>query len=216
MPLLELIDVSKEFRVRSRGLFQGARVLHAVSDVSLSVFPGETLGIVGESGCGKTTMGRMTVGLERPTGGSVSFDGQDIGAIRGAEFRMRRRGLQMMFQDSWAALDPRMPVSSLVAEPVAAQHVGSRSEWRAAVAELLDAVGLPTDASRRYAHEFSGGQRQRIAMARALALHPRIIVADEPVSALDVSVQAQILNLMRALQARYGSHMSSSRTICRC
>ena len=204
VPLLELADVSKQFGVRSRRLFQRAGAVQAVSGVSLTVFPGETVGIVGESGCGKTTMGRIMVGLERPTTGSVLFDGQDIGAMRGAEFRVRRRDLQMMFQDSWAALDPRMPVSSLVAEPLAAQHVGSRPERRAAVAGLLDAVGLPADAGRRYAHEFSGGQRQRIAMARALALHPRIIVADEPVSALDVSVQAQILNLMRALQARYG------------
>ncbi len=202
--LLELTDVSKQFSVRSKGLFQRAGALHAVSGVSLRVFPGETLGIVGESGCGKTTMGRMMVGLERPTSGSVMFDGHDIGAMRAAEFRTRRRDLQMMFQDSWAALDPRMPVSALVAEPLAAQHVGSRAERRAAVTELLDAVGLPADAARRYAHEFSGGQRQRIAMARALALHPKIIVADEPVSALDVSVQAQILNLMRALQASYG------------
>src|SRR6266542_5658189 len=148
-------------------------------------------------------MGRMMVGLERPTAGSVMFDGQDIGTMRSAEFR-RRRDLQMMFQDSSAALDPRMPVSSLVAEPLAAQHVGSRAERRAAVTELLDAVGLPGDAGRRYAHEFSGGQRQRIAIARALALRPRVIVADEPVSALDVSVQAQILNLMRSLQDRFG------------
>ena len=162
------------------------------------------MGIVGESGCGKTTMGRMMVGLERPTSGSVIFDGRDIGAMRGAEFRARRRDLQMMFQDSWAALDPRMAVSSLVAEPLAAQHVGSRVERRAAVAELLDAVGLPADSARRYAHEFSGGQRQRIATARALALHPKVIVADEPVSALDVSVQAQILNLMRAPRTRPG------------
>jgi peptide/nickel transport system ATP-binding protein len=204
VPLLDLANVSKDFRVRSRRLFQGAGAVRAVTDVSLAVYPGETLGIVGESGCGKTTMGRMMVGLERPTAGSVTFDGHDIGTMRGAEFRARRRDLQMMFQDSWAALDPRMPVSALVAEPLAAQHVGSRTERRAAVTELLDAVGLPADAARRYAHEFSGGQRQRIAMARALALHPKIIVADEPVSALDVSVQAQILNLMRALQARYG------------
>jgi peptide/nickel transport system ATP-binding protein len=204
VPLLELREVSKQFRARSRQPFRRAGALHAVSGVSLTVFPGETLGIVGESGCGKTTMGRMMVGLERPTAGSVIFDGLDIATIRGAEFRTRRRDLQMMFQDSSAALDPRMPVSSLVAEPLAAQHVGSRGERRAAVRDLLDAVGLPADAGRRYAHEFSGGQRQRIAMARALALHPRIIIADEPVSALDVSVQAQILNLMRSLQARYG------------
>jgi peptide/nickel transport system ATP-binding protein len=202
--LLEVTNVSKLFRVRSRRPFQRAAAVHAVSGVSLGVHPRETLGIVGESGCGKTTMGRMMVGLERPTAGSVIFDGQDIGAMRSAEFRHHRRDLQMMFQDSWAALDPRMPVSSLVAEPLAAQHVGSRAERRAAVTELLDAVGLPGDAGGRYAHEFSGGQRQRIAMARALALRPRIIVADEPVSALDVSVQAQILNLMRSLQDRFG------------
>jgi peptide/nickel transport system ATP-binding protein len=202
--LLEVADVSKLFRVRSRRPFQRAAAVHAVSGVSLGVYPRETLGIVGESGCGKTTMGRMMVGLERPTAGSVIFDGQDIGTMRSAEFRRRRRDLQMMFQDSSAALDPRMPVSSLVAEPLVAQHVGSRAERRAAVTELLDAVGLPGDAGRRYAHEFSGGQRQRIAIARALALRPRVIVADEPVSALDVSVQAQILNLMRSLQDRFG------------
>jgi peptide/nickel transport system ATP-binding protein len=203
-PLLELNDVSKLFRVRSKRVFRRAPAVHAVTAVSLSVYPGETLGVVGESGCGKTTMGRMMVGLERPTTGSVIFEGSDIAAIRGAEFRRRRRDLQLMFQDSAAALDPRMTVASLIAEPLAAQHVGSRAERRATVAELLDAVGLPSDVGRRYANEFSGGQRQRIAMARALALKPRIIVADEPVSALDVSVQAQILNLMRSLQARYG------------
>jgi peptide/nickel transport system ATP-binding protein len=203
-PLLELSGVSKHFRVRSRRPLGRAATVHAVSDVSLSVFPGETLGIVGESGCGKTTMGRIMVGLERPTAGSVRFGGRDLAGIRGSTFRHLRRDLQMMFQDSAAALDPRMTVSSLIAEPLAAQHVGSRTERRAAVAELLDAVGLPADAGRRYASEFSGGQRQRIAMARALALRPKIIIADEPVSALDVSVQAQILNLMRSLQARYG------------
>ena len=202
-PLLELSGVVKRFTLRSRGPFQGGRVLHAVSGVSLSVRAGETFGIVGESGCGKTTLGRMIVGLERPTSGSVSFDGRDLGAQRDTEFRRSRRDLQMMFQDSAAALDPRMPVSALIAEPLAAQRIGTRRERQAMVTELLDAVGLPREAARRYPHEFSGGQRQRIAMARALALKPRVIVADEPVSALDVSVQAQILNLMRSLQDRY-------------
>jgi peptide/nickel transport system ATP-binding protein len=178
--------------------------VHAVSGVSLRVDEGETVGIVGESGCGKTTLGRLVVGLERPASGSIRFDGHDLAALRGSDFRRRRRDLQMMFQDSAAALDPRMPVSALVEEPLAVQHAGRRRERRAAVADLLDAVGLPADAGRRYPHEFSGGQRQRIAIARALALRPRIIVADEPVSALDVSVQAQVLNLMRSLQERYG------------
>jgi peptide/nickel transport system ATP-binding protein len=202
-PLLELDGVVKRFSLRSPLPFQRGRVVQAVSGVSVSVRAGETFGIVGESGCGKTTLGRMIVGLEQPTSGSVRFDGRDLGAQRGAEFRRHRRDLQIMFQDSAAALDPRMPVSALIAEPLAAQHVGTRRERRAMVAELLDAVGLPSEAAGRYPHEFSGGQRQRIAMARALALRPRVIVADEPVSALDVSVQAQILNLMRSLQDRY-------------
>ena len=145
-PLLAVTDVSKEFRVRSRKLFQRPGALKAVTGVSLEVYEGETLGLVGESGCGKTTMGRMMVGLERPTAGQVMFGGQDIVAMHGSEFRRRRRDLQMMFQDSSAALDPRMPVAALVAEPLAAQHVGSRAERRAQVAELLDAVGLPADA----------------------------------------------------------------------
>jgi peptide/nickel transport system ATP-binding protein len=196
--------VVKRFALPSAVPFQPGRVVHAVSGVSLTVRAGETFGIVGESGCGKTTLGRMIVGLERPTSGSVAFAGRDLGRLGGAEFRRRRRDLQMMFQDSAAALDPRMPVASLIGEPLAVQHAGSRRERRDMVAGLLDAVGLPREAGRRYAHEFSGGQRQRIAIARALALNPRVIVADEPVSALDVSVQAQILNLMRSLQREFG------------
>ncbi|MET9312118.1 dipeptide ABC transporter ATP-binding protein [Kribbella sp. NPDC003505] len=196
--LVQLSDVHKRFRVRAN------RSVQAVGGVTLTIAAGETLGIVGESGCGKTTLGRMLVGLERPSDGSVSFDGRDLSAQTRAGFRRRRRDLQMMFQDSAAALDPRMTVAALIAEPLVAQGVGTRRERRHTVAELLDAVGLPPDAAERYPHEFSGGQRQRIAMARALALRPKVIVADEPVSALDVSVQAQILNLMRSLQQRFG------------
>jgi peptide/nickel transport system ATP-binding protein len=202
--LIELTGIDKRFHLPAAVPFRPGRVVQAVAGVSLTVRAGETFGIVGESGCGKTTLGRIIVGLERPTSGSVVFAGRDLGTLRGAEFRRRRRDLQMMFQDSAAALDPRMPVSALIGEPLAVQHVGTRRERLGTVAELLDAVGLPREAGRRYAHEFSGGQRQRIAMARALALNPRVIVADEPVSALDVSVQAQILNLMRSLQRQYG------------
>ncbi|TCN42067.1 peptide/nickel transport system ATP-binding protein [Kribbella orskensis] len=202
--LVQLFDVHKKFGLRSRRPFGPKRAVHAVSGVTLTIAAGETFGIVGESGCGKTTIGRMLVGLERPSSGSVTFDGRDLAAQGRNVLRRRRRDLQMMFQDSAAALDPRMTVAALIEEPLVAQGVGTRRERRRTVAELLDAVGLPPDAAQRYPHEFSGGQRQRIAMARALALRPKVIVADEPVSALDVSVQAQILNLMRSLQDRYG------------
>ncbi|MDX6293465.1 MAG: peptide/nickel transport system ATP-binding protein ddpF [Kribbellaceae bacterium] len=201
--LVTLDAVEKQFRIKNPAPFKPRRVLHAVSNVSLDVIEGETLGIVGESGSGKTTIGRMLVGLETPTSGAVTFDGRDISRLTPAGQRSRSGNLQLMFQDSAAALDPRMNVADLIAEPLAAQHIGSRSERRAKVMELMDAVGLPRTAAVRRAHEFSGGQRQRIAMARALVLRPKVVVADEPVSALDVSIQAQILNLMRSLQAAY-------------
>ncbi|MDX6240427.1 MAG: peptide/nickel transport system ATP-binding protein ddpF [Kribbellaceae bacterium] len=202
--LVQLLGVHKRFGLRSQRPFGPKRAVHAVSGVTLTIAAGETLGIVGESGCGKTTIGRMLVGLERPSSGSVSFDGRDLASLGPRVLRRRRRDLQMMFQDSAAALDPRMTVAALIEEPLVAQRIGTRRERRRTVNELLDAVGLPPEAALRYAHEFSGGQRQRIAMARALALRPQVIVADEPVSALDVSVQAQILNLMRSLQDRFG------------
>jgi oligopeptide/dipeptide ABC transporter ATP-binding protein len=202
-PLVMLESVVKQFRIKSSEAFRPRRVLHAVSDVSLEVLEGETLGIVGESGSGKTTVGRMIVGLEQPTSGQVLFDGRDINRLTRAGQRARAGNLQLMFQDSAAALDPRMNVADLIAEPLAVQHLGGRSERRAKVMELIDAVGLPRTAAERRAYEFSGGQRQRIAMARALVLRPKVVVADEPVSALDVSIQAQILNLMRSLQTAY-------------
>jgi peptide/nickel transport system ATP-binding protein len=203
-PLLELTDVHKEFPAGGTLPFGARRSVHAVSGVSLSVWAGETLGVVGESGCGKSTIGRMIVGLEAPTSGTIAFQGQALTSLRGSALRRSRRDLQLMFQDSSAALDPRMPVASLIGEPLAAQGIGGRRERSARVAELAAGVGLPPDALERYAHEFSGGQRQRIGMARALALNPKVIVADEPVSALDVSIQAQILNLMRNLQDEHG------------
>jgi oligopeptide/dipeptide ABC transporter ATP-binding protein len=203
LPLVSLDAVEKLYRIKNPAPFKPRRTVHAVSGVSLDVLEGETLGIVGESGSGKTTVGRMLVGLEAPTSGAVRLGDDDIGRLSRSEWRTRRGGLQLMFQDSSAALDPRMDVADLIAEPLAAQHIGSRRERREKVLELLDAVGLPRSAAQRRASEFSGGQRQRIAMARALVLRPKVVVADEPVSALDVSIQAQILNLMRSLQVAY-------------
>jgi oligopeptide/dipeptide ABC transporter ATP-binding protein len=201
--LVMLEDVEKQYRIKNPELFKPRRILHAVSKVSLDVIEGETLGVVGESGSGKTTLGRMLVGLETPTSGAVRFDGRDIGRLTPAGKRTRSSNLQLMFQDSAAALDPRMNVADLIAEPLAVQQIGNRAERQAKVMELIDAVGLPRTAAARHAYEFSGGQRQRIAMARALVLRPKVVVADEPVSALDVSIQAQILNLMRSLQVAY-------------
>ncbi|HEY6311116.1 MAG TPA: ABC transporter ATP-binding protein, partial [Streptosporangiaceae bacterium] len=176
----------------------------AVSDVSFSVPAGTTFGLVGESGCGKTTIGKMIVALERPNSGSVSLGGMNVSRLRGSELRRKRRDLQLMFQDPHSSLDPRMRVGAVIAEPLAVQHLGSKRAQQERVFELLGEVGLPRNAVERYPHEFSGGQRQRIGLARALTLNPRLIVADEPVSALDVSIRAQVLNLMKRLQASHG------------
>jgi peptide/nickel transport system ATP-binding protein len=162
---------------------------------------GETFGLVGESGCGKTTIGRMMVALEKPTRGRVVFDGHDLASLGRSRLRKLRSGLQLMFQDPYASLDPRMRVGAIVREPLAVQAQGSRADQRRRTKELLDEVGLSHNAEERFPHEFSGGQRQRIGLARALALRPKLIVADEPVSALDVSIRSQILNLMKRLQA---------------
>ena len=203
--VLELDHLSKEFPVTSGAVIQRKLgSVKAVTDVSFTVHRGETFGLVGESGCGKTTIGWLITALERPTAGSIRFEGEDMARLRGRQLRRRRRDLQLMFQDPYASLDPRMRVGSAIAEPLVVQKLGSARGRNARVTELLDEVGLSPKAAELYPHEFSGGQRQRIGLARALALNPKLIVADEPVSALDVSIQAQILNLMKALQAAHG------------
>jgi len=202
--LLEAHSVSKEFAVR-RGLLQGnAGFLKAVEDVDLQVHEGDCLALVGESGSGKTTLGRCLIGLERPTSGSVSFQGDDLMSLPRAELRKRRREFQMVFQDPYGSLNPRMRVGRILAEPLAVHSIGKKIERGERVARLLEMVGLPPEAAERFPHEFSGGQRQRIGIARALATEPALVIADEPVSALDVSVQAQIINLLLALRRELG------------
>jgi oligopeptide/dipeptide ABC transporter ATP-binding protein len=199
--LLQIDHLVKEFPVTSGAVLQRkVGTVKAVSDVSFSVRRGETFGLVGESGCGKTTIGWLIVALHRATAGSIRFEGEDVTKLRKSALQRRRRDLQLMFQDPFASLDPRMRVGPIVREPLVVQGIASRGERSARVGELLEEVGLSSRAADLYPHEFSGGQRQRIGLARALALSPKLIVADEPVSALDVSIQAQILNLMRDLQ----------------
>lgn len=200
--LLEARSLTKHFRVQS-GFFGSSRQsVRALDGVDLTVSRGECLGIVGESGSGKTTLGRSLIRLIEPTAGSVHFDGQDILALGPRELRKQRRYFQMIFQDPYGSLNPRMNVRRTLREPLKIHHLVPKSHIDDRVDELLDLVGLPTTAAGRYPHEFSGGQRQRIGIARALATQPRLIVADEPVSALDVSVQAQIINLLANLQDR--------------
>lgn len=203
--LVEAVGLEKEYPVAGRRFWSRHRgVVHAVSGVSFGVRRGETFALVGESGCGKTTIGRMTVALESATAGSLLFDGSDIQKLRGVALRRYRRGAQLMFQDPYASLDPRMRVGTILREPLAIQGIGDARDRDERVRRILDDVGLPSVAVDRYPHELSGGQRQRVGLARALVLDPLLIVADEPVSALDVSVQAQVLNLMIDLQNHHG------------
>jgi oligopeptide transport system ATP-binding protein len=200
-PILVAEHLSKDFRV-ARGRHGPARLLRAVEDVSFTLSAGETLGVVGESGCGKSTLGRMILRLSAPSAGEIRFLGQDITHLSERALRPLRRHLQAVFQDPISSLNPRMRVGDIIAEPLV--NLGMRSsDRRERVAELLDVVGLPADAAGRYPHAFSGGQRQRIAIARALAASPKLIVCDEAISSLDVSVQAQILNLLSDLQGRF-------------
>jgi oligopeptide transport system ATP-binding protein len=205
-PLLSLRDVRMHFPI-TRGILWQRQVgsVRAVDGVSLEVRRGETLGLVGESGCGKTTLGRCVVRLYQPTGGEIVFDGQDLAKLSGGAMQKVRRRVQMIFQDPYSSLNPRMNVRQTLAEPLATHGLASGRGQRAArIEELLDLVGLNPAFADRYPHEFSGGQRQRIGFARALAVEPDFIVCDEPVSALDVSIQAQILNLLRRLQRQLG------------
>jgi len=197
-PLLDVIELSKSFQLK------GGRQLQAVDRVSFSLQQGQTLGVVGESGCGKSTLGRLILRLIEPSSGSVRFMGHDVTLLPPDLLREIRQHMQVIFQDPQAALDPRMTVGRLIEEPLVIHRIGSVAERAREVSRLLDTVGLPTEAAARYPHEFSGGQRQRICIARALALKPQLIVADEPVSALDVSIQSQVLNLLTDLQRENG------------
>jgi peptide/nickel transport system ATP-binding protein len=204
-PLVRVEHLVKGFAVTAGAVLQRRiGTVSAVADVSFSVRRGETFGLVGESGCGKTTIGRLIVGLESADTGSIVFDGFDLTREGGRDLRRKRRDISLMFQDSYASMNPRMRVGTVLREPLVAQRIGSKQEQQRVVSRLLGEVGLPGAAVERYPHEFSGGQRQRLALARALATQPKLIVADEPVSALDVSIQAQILNLMRDLQDEHG------------
>jgi oligopeptide/dipeptide ABC transporter ATP-binding protein len=198
-PLLEVKGLVKDYPSRD-----GREPVRAVDGVSLTLARGATLGIVGESGSGKSTLARLMLRLIDPTAGEIHFEGEDLLALRGAALRRRRRDLQIVFQDPYASLDPRMTVEAIVSEPLAVHRLGTRAERSERVRRLLSLVGLDRFAARRYPHEFSGGQRQRIGIARAIALDPKLIVLDEPVSALDVSIQSQVLNLLLDLKEKLG------------
>jgi oligopeptide/dipeptide ABC transporter ATP-binding protein len=202
-PLVRVAGIWKEFRARSDALLSRARLtVKAVAGVNLEIYRGETLGLVGESGSGKSTLGRLILRLMDPTRGTVWFDGRDLSTLTRSELRALRRDMQLVFQDPYASLNPRMKVRSIVGEGIEIHNLARGREKEERIVELLEMVGMGADAMNRYPHEFSGGQRQRIGIARALAVSPRFVVLDEPVSALDVSIQAQIINLLQDLQER--------------
>ena len=204
-PLLEARDLRKYFPVSSGGLFGRVKgYVKAVDGVNFSVYPGETLGVVGESGCGKTTTSKLVLTQEAPTSGSLIFKGKDVGQLRGRELKEYRQAVQVVFQDPFSSLSPRMRVGDIISEPLEVHSMMSRQGIKNRVGEVLELVGLPADTARLFPHEFSGGQRQRIAIARALATNAELIVLDEPVSALDVSIRAHILTLLEELQRELG------------
>ena len=203
-PLFEARGLTKHFPVGGGVFGRGKGVVRAVDDIAFAIEPGRTLGVVGESGCGKTTTAKLVLRLEKPTAGQILFEGQDVAGLEGADLQRYRKSVQAVFQDPFASLNPRMRVDSIIAEPLITHERLDDAAVAARVAGLLDVVGLPARSKDLFPHEFSGGQRQRIAIARALALSPRLVVLDEPVSALDVSIRAQILNLLRDLQKELG------------
>lgn len=202
--ILDVKSLKKYFPIKKGLLLKEVGQVKAVDDITFSVQKGETLGLVGESGCGKSTLGRALIRLYEPTSGEVHFRGKNFLKESGEELRQTRKDIQMIFQDPYASLDPRMTVGQILSEPFDIHNIGTREERKKKVMSLLETVGLKPSHINRYPHEFSGGQKQRICIARALALEPQLIIADEPVSALDVSIQAQILNLMKDLQKKFG------------
>jgi oligopeptide/dipeptide ABC transporter ATP-binding protein len=203
-PILAAEHVTKHYPLKTAGFSRRSGIVRAVEDVSLAVRSGEVFGLVGESGCGKSTLGRVLLRLEEPTAGQVFFSGRNLGGFGPPQLKQFRREAQIIYQDPYSALNPRQKIGRLIEEPLGIHRVGTRRQRQDRVNWLLDVVGLQPDHAQRYPHEFSGGQRQRIVIARALALNPKLLLADEPVSALDVSIQAQVLNLLEKLRAEFG------------